>query len=172
MLHKTPKKRINSRDALKVVNNILSSAIEKTVEERIKEDGKYFDYVIQDLDMCTLPPSTGVDEEAADVKTFTTPRPLHYVATFDRDESIGLILAEVDATDEDGAYEHEHEWQSAIAGSNKGDVFIRNIVENGQAFRMDGVFEIGDRIAGVGEFPHQGTGFEGFVSMLEAVPKK
>ena len=178
MLLKDPQKRISSQDAQDVVNDILSSKEENTVEDRINTDGAYFDFVIQDLDICTLPSEMlGVVGEAVIGERATpavaVPRPLHYVATFDRYESLGLVISEAGATDdvEDGEYLHQDERNAATTGSNTGDVFVRDIVVGGQAERI-GVIEIGDRIAGVGEFTHQGTGFEGFLSMIEAVPPK
>ncbi len=171
MLKKNPKKRISSRDAMNAVEQIVSRESENTVQDRIEKDGSYFDYVIQDLEICTLPLELDVQSGLSDSHTITIPRPLHFVATFDRGESIGLVLAESDAVDEDGDYKYEQEWQQGIIGAGKGDLFVRDIVKDGQAERI-GIFEVGDRIAGVGEFPHQGTGFEGFVSMLEAVPRK
>jgi len=169
MLHRNPIKRVSSTGALKILNGILTDTI--LVEERKENDGAYFDFVIQDIDICTLPDD--LDVEDADVSNIAVigPRPLHFVATFDRDKSIGLVLSEPDAVNDGEDYEHDDTWNLATTGAHAGDVFVRDIVEGGQADEI-GIFEIGDRIAGVGEFPHEGSGFEGFVSMLNAVPQK
>ena len=94
----------------------------------------------------------------------------HFLATFFRDEPLGLVLSEVDVVDEDERYEHEEQWKNAIVSAKPGDVFVRDIVPGGQADTM-GIFEIGDHLAGVGDFPHSG-GFGSFVGMLQAIPER
>jgi serine/threonine protein kinase len=173
MLDPKPKRRISSSDALKVTTEILYKK-GSSIEERSRRDGSYFNYVIEDLEICTIPefPTETVDQ-VSDISS-VSPRPLHFVATFDRSEPLGLILAEADAGDDDGEYQHGEAWKKAISGSKDGDVFIRDIIPGGQAERI-GVFEIGDHLAGVGEFPHPNAnakGFEGFLNMLNAVPER
>jgi hypothetical protein len=173
MLEPKPKRRISSSDALKVATEILYGK-GSSVEERRQRDGTYFNYVIEDLEICTIPPE--LEREATlELPGYidASPRPLHFVATFDRSEPLGLILAEADAaTDEE--YVHSEAWNRAIVGAKDGDVFIRDIIPGGQAERI-GVFEIGDHLAGIGEFPHpnpNAKGFAGFLDMLKAVPER
>lgn len=171
MLQKLPKRRIGSSDALQVVTEILSDRVVNTTNERVKKDGSYFDYVIQDLDICSLPTELVNSDEDSNLTINSLPRPLHFVTTFDRSESLGLILSETDAVDDDDDYAYDEKWQIATADANQGDVFVRDLVKGGQAERL-GIFEIGDRVDGVGGFPLQGCGFDGFVSMLGKVPQK
>jgi len=171
MLHPNPKRRLSSTQSLAIVTEILSGDKTFTVEDRIELDGKYFNIVIEDLEICTLSDSAeDITEEAPGDMLVVDPRPLHFVATFDRDEPLGLVLAEVDAVEEDEAYTYEQEWKSATIDAKAGDVFVRDIVPGGQADGI-GIFEIGDHLAGVGEFPHYG-GFGMFVEMLSAVPER
>jgi len=170
MLHPNPKRRISSQQSLAFATEILSSGSSFTVEDRIAIDGKYFNFVNEDLDICTLSDMTETTEVSLDEMLTLDPRPLHFLATFFRDEPLGLVLSEVDVVDEDKSYEHEEQWKTAIISAKPGDVFVRNIVPGGQADTM-GIFEIGDHLAGVGEFPHTG-GFESFVGMLQAIPER
>lgn len=170
MLHPKPKRRFSSQQSLTKATEILSASNSFTVEDRIANDGKYFNLVLQDLDICTLSDMTETTEVALDEMSTLDPRPLHYLATFYRDEPLGLVLSEVDAVDEDESYEHEEQWKTAVVSAKPGDVFVRDVVPGGQADKM-GIFEIGDRLAGVNEFPHTG-GFESFVGMLQAVPDR
>ena len=176
MLQRDPKKRISSKDAKKAVDAILTNDL-ATVADRVEKDGAYFDLVIKDLDICTLPPEFSISAEEVQERdsggnSAISPRPLHYVATFERSESIGLILSEADVADEgdEGEWDQEDLWRKATVGALAGDLFIRDIISDGQADTI-GIFEIGDRVAAVMDFPLEG-GFEGFVSMLGAVPQK
>lgn len=175
MLDPKPKRRISSSDALKVATEILHDQ-GSAIEDRKRRDGAYFNYVIEDLEICTVPPEME-RETVQEVPGFegATPRPLHFVATFDRSEPLGLVLAEADAAaDNDEEYMHSEAWNRAVIGAKDGDVFIRDILPGGQAERI-GVFEVGDHLAGVGEFPHpnpNAKGFAGFLDMLKAVPER
>jgi|AntRauTorckE5430_2_1112549.scaffolds.fasta_scaffold06336_2 hypothetical protein len=173
MLHPNPRRRLSSRESLAIATEILCGDKNYTVEDRIEQDGKYFNIVIEDLEICTLSDDDGdmtEDTLNEDEMFVVDPRPLNFVATFDRDKPLGLVLAEVDAVEEDAAYEHSHQWEIATAGAKAGNVFVRDIVTGGQADQI-GIFEIGDLLAGVGEFPHSG-GFDTFVRMLSAVPER
>ena len=102
-----------------------------------------------------------------------TPYPLHYIATFSRSKSLGLILSEVDP---DGKYEDElgeeddKIWKGSTSNAQPGEVYIRGVVEGSQADMMD-IFEVGDRVMGVGEFPFFAEGFDTVVEMLQRQPK-
>jgi len=175
MLEPKPTRRISSSDALKVATEILSDKL-SFIEERRRRDGTYFNYVIDDLEICAVPPDLDIEtEQELPGYTDASPRPLHFVASFDRSEPLGLILAEADAaTDDDKEYVNSEAWNRAIICAKDGDVFIRDIVPGGQAERI-GVFEIGDHLAGVGEFPlpnANAKGFTGFLDMLKAVPER
>ncbi len=162
MLKGNPKRRVSSSVALTVAKSIFSGDAINTLEERIANDGAYFNLVLEQFDICFLPEGGDDDND---------PRPLHFIASFDRDKPIGLVLSEVDGVEEDEEYPYEEKWKTFTTGGRPGDVFVRDIVENSQADEI-GIFEIGDRVSGVGEIPFEGKGFEGFASMLQSVPEK
>jgi serine/threonine protein phosphatase PrpC len=61
-------------------------------------------------------------------------------------------------------------WDQAIQDAAPGEVFIQSIVPDGQAEEM-GVFEVGDRLQGVGELPLVEGGFEKVVELLQDQPR-
>jgi serine/threonine protein phosphatase PrpC len=100
------------------------------------------------------------------------PRPLHYIATFDRGDSLGLLLSEVDTNgeyDDDLNEEDTAAWIKATKNALPGEVYVRGVVEGGQAEKI-GVFEVGDRLMGVGEFPFIAEGFNVVLEMLQRQP--
>ena len=70
----------------------------------------------------------------------TLSRPLHYVATFSRQKPLGLVLSEADEEDEPF-------WKEATKNAELGEVFVKEIVPDGQADKL-GIFEIGDQLQG------------------------
>jgi serine/threonine protein phosphatase PrpC len=106
-------------------------------------------------------------------------RPLHFVATFAKGESLGLVLSEAIQIDDADKEEEKGEewdvasktkWQQATSDALPGEVFVKGIVSGGQAEEMN-VFEIGDRLQGVGELVVGQGGFETVVAMLQDQPK-
>uniref|UniRef100_A0A7S4T6Z0 Protein kinase domain-containing protein n=1 Tax=Ditylum brightwellii TaxID=49249 RepID=A0A7S4T6Z0_9STRA len=177
MLHPNPEIRISSREAQKRFQDILSLAQESEGGRRLS-DGPYFESVLESFEICSIPMiddgvAVGVvvmDPQEEKKTTATTippkflaqPRPLHFVATFERQYPLGLVLSEVNSGDEDDEEEVDQEtetlWKEATQHAQAGEVFIRDIVQNGQAYKMD-IFEVGDRLRAVGEIPLLEGGF-------------
>ena len=180
MLDENPFKRISSKKALKQYKEVMTNLESETIVSREDIDGPYFDSVITTLELCSVPDD---DEEMdyevpinppnLDKSKFVIPRPLHYIATFERGTSLGLILSEAETDEEDEDDENlkktRQAWEIATQNAGEGEVFVRGIVEDGQAESM-GIIEIGDRLVGVGEFPFFNSGFGGFLQMLDRVP--
>jgi len=122
--------------------------IDNVLKGKGKEDGPFFNMVLESMETCPIP---------------TLSRPLHYVATFSRQVPLGLILSEVD--EEDDPF-----WREATKNAEPGEVFVKGFVPDGQADKL-GIFEIGDQLQGIGEFPFSNGGFEKAVEMLGDQPK-
>lgn len=184
MLAVDPFRRIHSPNALKRYKKVLATLENDEIPSREEIDGTYFDSVVSSLELCTVPIDDEMGYEVSGSSSapntmeesnneFVVPRPLHFIATFKRGKSLGLILSESQTDDEDEDDEDlkstKEEWKIATEGANKGEVFVRHVVEGGQADEM-GIIEIGDRLVGVGDFPFFNDGFGGFLQMLEKVP--
>lgn len=191
MLQIDPEKRASTADALqratkilqeRVDNGKVSSSTPASIEEA---DGKFFAGVMASFEECELPATTVPEETAtatiaaaSSSKTkpsLALPRPLQYVATFSGSKPLGLLLFEFEReSEEDDDYEDLNEedvkaWKEATAKAQPGEVYVRGIVEGGQADSI-GVFEVGDRLMGIGEFPFIAEGFATAVEMLERQP--
>jgi len=189
MLHRDPERRMSTLEALKRVERILDRKEIGVIEE---VDGKFFAEVVELFDQCELPDSgsaIGVDAEppvaasstVEDVpmptslteRALVTPHPLHYIATFKRSESLGILLSEVDP---DGEYDDELSeedaklWKDATATAMPGEVYVRGTVAGGQAEDI-GILGVGDKLNGVGEFPFKAEGFDTVVEMLQSQPR-
>mmetsp|Transcript_27685 Transcript_27685/g.55955 ORF Transcript_27685/g.55955 Transcript_27685/m.55955 type:complete len:748 (+) Transcript_27685:459-2702(+) len=184
MLHPNPERRLSTSEALGRVEDILAGCREGRVADREEADGKFFAGVVESLELCEMPESgsvigvasveDGTESSATSTaeQALVIPRPLHYVATFSRSESLGLLLSEVDpngAYDDDLSEEDTQAWEEATTNANPGEVYVRGVVEGGQAEKI-GVFEVGDRLHGVGEFPFLAEGFSTVVEMLQRQP--
>jgi serine/threonine protein kinase len=156
MLYPNPEQRLSTMDALERVEGLLNAVKEgdDSILVGNKElDGKFFAGVLESLESCELPDDgTAIGvlplEKVADVasaessmpsvaeQAFVTPYPLHYVATFSRSKPLGLILSEVDPSgnyeDELGA-EDEKLWMDATVSAQPGEVYVRGVIEGGQA---------------------------------------
>jgi serine/threonine protein phosphatase PrpC/serine/threonine protein kinase len=186
MLHPNPERRLPTGSALKQVEDVMDSCREGKVVDIEKADGKYFAGVVATFDQCELPdsgsavgvvpqedkvPTTRPEPSSAE-QALVIPRPLHFVATFERSDSLGLLLSEVDANgeyDDDLSEEDTLAWNKATKGALPGEVYVRGVVEGGQAEKI-GVFEVGDRLMGVGEFPFIAEGFNVVIEMLQRQP--
>jgi serine/threonine protein kinase len=142
MLSEDPWKRPTATQALKRWRRIL--------EGEGPEDGPFFNMVIESMETCAIP---------------TVSRPLHFVATFARSQSLGLVLSEMDDEEEDNPL-----WKEATKDGVPGEVFVKEIVEGSQAEEL-GIFEIGDRLQGIGELTFTAGGFERAVEMLQDQPR-
>lgn len=170
MLHPDPERRLSTSDALARVNAVFA-AVETNTDVGNEVDGKFFAGILESFESCELPDdgtAIGVAEMA-----LVMPYPLHYVATFSRSKSLGLILSEVDA---EGKYEDELSeeddklWRYATTNAQLGEVYIRGVVEGSQADTM-GIFDVGDRVMGIGELPFVAEGFDTVVEMLQRQPQ-
>jgi hypothetical protein len=170
MLQEKPTRRISASEALKVATDVLAQdEMEVSKSTRKEKDGPYFHFVMEEMDICNLPFDENPDESVNQIDSGID-RQLHFVASFDRSASLGLILAEPDAEqDLDDEYEYSEVWLEATKTSKPGDLFIRDIVKGGQADTM-GIFEIGDRVAGIDQFEFRG--FDQFVDILGSMPEK
>ena len=95
------------------------------------------------------------------------PRPLHFVASFESNKPIGLTLSEASNENDSNMSEADwSKWKAATENSFPGEVFVKGFSKGGQADCM-GIFEIGDRLRGVGELPFVGEGgFDGAVKLV------
>ncbi len=196
MLAPDPTNRISSFEALKTYNVIMDNLLSGVIASREKVDGIFFDSVVSSLEVCTIPDSSILNFSSSELEmatsynvntipkmskesqlpqSLTLPRPLHYIATFERGKSLGLILSEADGSsldeEDDEMKETRMAWEEATQDAKKGEVFVRHVVQGAQADQM-GVIEVGDRLVGVGEFPFFNAGFEGFLQMLDKVPQR
>jgi hypothetical protein len=147
MLRKNPEQRTTSQDALRRWQFL------QTKSEAVPiSDGPFFESVVALMEECEVAPPA-------------VQRPLHFVATFRRHVPLGLVLSEAD--DESCT---DPKWIEATKDADKGDVFVQRVLPDSQASQM-GIFEVGDRLQGVGELPVAGKGFERVVEMLEQQPK-
>mmetsp|Transcript_15862 Transcript_15862/g.24702 ORF Transcript_15862/g.24702 Transcript_15862/m.24702 type:complete len:617 (+) Transcript_15862:52-1902(+) len=165
MLRFDPERRVSSKDAKDQFEKILAGLDGVGSVVTAETDGAFFESVVQAVDTCYV---EEVLEEQEGM--MSVPRPLHFVATFSRRESLGLLLSEADeGLDENADEETKLLWEEATADACPGEVFVKGVVEGGQAEALD-IFEVGDRVQGVGEFPLMGGGFAQVLAMLENQP--
>ena len=173
MLQVSPNQRLSSQQALKRWNTILTysqSNIDQ-YEEPWMDDGKFFNAVLQNFEQCEIPLDDDDDE-------MILPRALHYVATFERKMSLGLILSEVDTvTDDDNDDEMDEvslqKWKEATKNAQPGEVYVRRIIPMGQADLMGkGIIDVGDQLQGVGELPLMRGGFSRVLELLDDQPSR
>lgn len=157
MLREDPVLRPTAKQALKKFQSILESDKQIVTDDEVEAfearkelDGPFFAMVLESMETCPIP---------------TISRALHYVATFSRRESLGLVLSEYDAEDDEA--NSDPEWVEATKYAQAGEVFIKEIVPGGQADRL-GILEVGDQLKGVGELPLAGGGFAKAVEMVRS----
>ena len=153
MLRPNPNVRITSIDALDYWTKIRQSNVKS------EADGPFLNNVLASMEQCVIP----------------TVRPLQFVASFQRSSPLGLVLAEAvgtidDTNDRDMELETLQIWEQATSDALPGEVFVKGIVQGSQADQL-GIFEIGDRLLGIGELPVGQGGFEAAVAMLQEQPK-
>jgi serine/threonine protein kinase len=199
MLQVNPKERITSQQALQRWNNILQynkqqlNSATTTVVDVPKEldDGVFIREIFQSLieeqnEECIITDDTLlVDTETTELSsavlefaTVPTVWPLHYVATFNRAQPLGLILSEAntksddDNDNDDDEYDStkQQQWDLATVNARPGEVFVKDIVPYGQADTI-GIIAIGDRLHGVGELPLLNGGFQRAVELVRTILK-
>lgn len=161
MLRVRPGDRLSSSAALERFNKILDNALRpgtRLVAEKPDEDlydGPYLMDVLETLKVCEVP----------------SVWPLQYVASFDRQTTMGLYLAEADADISELDEVAAQQWKQATVDARIGDVFVQEIIPGSQADLM-GVVQVGDRLQGVGEIPLGDGGFDRAVQTVRKSCRK
>lgn len=171
MLQPDPLNRIPSSMALKYLNGILALKrgeadwSDETIA-RVAQEESYFESVIDSFERCSVSYGDGLDD--------SRPRPLHFLASFRAGFPAGLVLAEASDNDDDisdMSDEAKEKWKEATKYVYPGEVFVKGWNTNGQADKL-GIFEVGDRLRGVGELPFTNAGFESAVDLVSGfIPK-
>lgn len=163
LLQKDPRNRVSSAKALELWNLILQNASTAEVEKRVADarldDGAYLKDCLELYSSCPVVPTVW---------------PLHFVATFDRRKPLGLYLSEVELDEEtkaDMSPDNQKKWDIATSNMTPGEVFVQGVVPGSQAESF-GIFQVGDRLEGVGELPVTGAGFEKVLELLKDQPKQ
>jgi len=136
MIRPDPTERISSAQAYQKFKDIL------TFDKKENNDGNFLDVIRSSMETCSVS-ELSLDDGNGIKPTTSHARPLHFVASFDRSESLGLLLSEaLDKNDSPDMCNDISAWKVATENASPGDVFVQGLVENGQAFQM-GVFQIG-----------------------------
>lgn len=146
LLREDPYDRISSEDAVQRWKKIIQ---QQQGNDPLFFDGKYLQEIFVTRESCEIPVA----------------RSLHFVATFDRSKPLGLYLAEADCEESDIGDSDVAQWKLATFDALTGDVFVQGVVLGGQADEF-GIFEVGDRLNGIGELPFTGGGFEKALKMV------
>ncbi|KAL7532864.1 hypothetical protein ACHAXR_008256 [Thalassiosira sp. AJA248-18] len=163
MFEKNPMKRITSSQALKRLNKIMglqNGEIEWSddIILEVAHEESYFETVVESFERCA------VDLEM--------PRPLHFLASFKKGSPMGFFLAEASEVENDGSMSSGEwdQWQRATQRALPGEVFVKGWEDGSQADQL-GLFQIGDRLRGVGELPFVDGGFEQAIKLINLQPK-
>lgn len=135
---------------------------------KVAKEEAYFETVIDSFERCDINYDTLNGGDAREM-----PRPLHFLASFKSNKPVGLVLSEAsdsDKKDDNMSDEDWSKWKAATKNSYPGEVFVKGWSNGGQADCL-GIFEIGDRLRGVGELPFVDAGFDGAVKLIEKQPK-
>ena len=128
----------------------------------IAREESYFESVIESFGKGTISYGDGQDDDSR-------PRPLHFLASFMAGVPPGLVLAEASGDnifeDSDMSDEAKEKWKEATKFAFPGEVFVRGWNVNGQADKL-GIFEVGDRLRGVGELPFTNAGLEAALDLV------
>ena len=166
MFEQDPMNRISSSKALDQMNKIVglkNGEIEwsDSVITEVAQEEAYFETVIESFESCEV--------NLGDLGEENMPRPLHFLASFKKGSPVGLLLAEASEVENDGSMNSEEweKWQRATQRALPGEVFVKGWEECSQASQL-GIFEVGDRLRGVGELPFVDGGFEQAVNLVSA----
>mmetsp|Transcript_13229 Transcript_13229/g.27192 ORF Transcript_13229/g.27192 Transcript_13229/m.27192 type:complete len:1069 (-) Transcript_13229:124-3330(-) len=178
MFKSNPLQRISSKKALEefdLVSGLRDGSTEWTDEIIVKvaREEAYFETVIESFERCEFS-NLFNDDDAEQDDIEDMPRPLHFVASFKSSEPVGLVLAEAFENVESFGCQLSGEdldrWAKGTKNAFPGEVFIKGFAPAGQAEQM-GIFEIGDRLRGVGELPFVDGGFEKAIAMINKQPQ-
>lgn len=166
MLQPNPMNRISSAMAFESLREVLALKTgemkwsDETIA-RVAREESYLETVIDSFDKCAISYGDGQDDNI--------PRPLHFLASFTAGMPVGLVLSEASGDDIDDnidmSEEAKRKWKEATKFAFPGEVFVKGWSKNGQADKL-GVFEVGDRLRGVGELPFTNAGFEAAVDLV------
>eukprot|EP00581_Thalassiosira_minuscula_P015230 CAMPEP_0183716110 /NCGR_PEP_ID=MMETSP0737-20130205/10120_1 /TAXON_ID=385413 /ORGANISM="Thalassiosira miniscula, Strain CCMP1093" /LENGTH=1061 /DNA_ID=CAMNT_0025945321 /DNA_START=142 /DNA_END=3327 /DNA_ORIENTATION=+ len=167
MFAEDPTMRISSAEALERFRQIIglrNGDIEWSdgIIMEVARDESYFETVVESFERCNV--NLGPEN---------MPRPLHFLASFRKGTPVGLVLSEASEVEKDGSMSDDEwgEWQVATRNALPGEVFVRGLEAGGQADQF-GIFEIGDRLRGVGELPFVDGGFEQAINLIKRQPGK
>ena len=190
MVVPVPLRRISAEAALRAPYFSLPAATD--VVEDVDAPPSFLSTVVENAQYCMLPTALEGKPKTSDapVEPVSQPselppgqvqvQPLSVIANFRRAKPLGLVLASVDDEVEDyqKCYPQEAEemqalWDRGTADAGPGDVFIREIVEKGQAESM-GLLQIGDRLSIIGDLDvsANGGGFSRAVQLLSSQPRR
>ena len=197
MFRPEPWYRISSQDALTRLQQIIKTDTDtKTTSEeeveKLRDDGPFLQSVLETFEICdvidftetvsttTASSTSSGSKESKEAMSSeqesivsSISRPLHFVASFNRNTPLGLVLSEVNDDDDDEEEEMDEEshrlWLEATKDAVPGQVFVKGVVPGSQAEDF-GIFEIGDQLQGVGELPVAERGFETVIELLGKQP--
>ena len=167
MFEKDPIKRITPSEALERLNQIIglrNGEIEwsDSIIMEVARNESYFETVVESFENCQV--------NLAEELLQNMPRPLHFLASFEKGTPVGLMLAEASEVENDDSMSSD-DWdkcQRAIQHALPGEVFVRGTEDGDQADQL-GIFEIGDRLRGVEELPFVDSGFEQAINLVSTV---
>jgi hypothetical protein len=166
MFQPNPMMRVSSSkalDQLRMIIGVRKGDVEWSESDiaKVAREESYFETVIESLESCSF--SIGIEN---------MPRPLHFLATFKKGAPIGLMLAEASEVENDGSMSSNEweQWKRATERALPGEVFVRGWDELSQAGQL-GIFEVGDRLRGIGELPFVDGGFEQAITLINRQPK-
>lgn len=124
MFEKDPVKRVSSSEALAQLNTIIglrSGEVEwsDAIIKEVAREESYFETVVESFESCAV----NLGEELLQ----NMPRPLHFLASFQKGAPIGLFLAEASEVKNDGSMSDDdwQKWQRGTARALPGEVFVK-----------------------------------------------
>jgi hypothetical protein len=128
---------------------------ESDIAEIAREEA-YFETVLESSESCFV--NIGLEN---------MPRPLHFLASFRKGIPMGLMLAEASEVENDGSMNSREwdQWRRATERALPGEVYVKGWDVRSQAGQL-GIFEIGDRLRGIGELPFVNGGFEQAINLV------
>ena len=165
MFEVDPNKRITSYDAVEKLEKIMGLKVgdvewSQSLIKEVAQNEEYFESVIESFESCSFD------------LTGSMPRPLAFLASFEKRRPVGLLLSEASEVENDSSMSTDQweKWQRGTEMALPGEVFVRGWEDGSQAEQL-GIFEVGDRLRGVGELPFVDQGFDQAVNLISRQPK-
>ena len=162
MFEQDPIKRITSTKALDKLEKIIglrNGEVEWSDDliNEVAQEEAYFETVMEAFGSCQVS-YLGMEN---------MPRPLAFLASFKKGSPVGLLLAEASEVENDGTMNEAdwEKWQRGTENAISGEVFVKGWEDGSQADQL-GIFEVGDRLRGVGELPFVDGGFEQAINLV------